>query len=90
MHVYPAAGLPGFAQQFHIRNGRDTCKSLAAKAERSDTIQVLAASDFAGSVFVKCDDRIIRFEAAAVIRNANIFDAACANFHMDCAGSCID
>ena len=68
------AGLPG--EDVHPGHGGDGGQRLAPEAQRADGGQILRAAQLAGGVAQKGGGQLLRRDAAAVVRDADIGQAA--------------
>ena len=90
MQVQPGdrPGLPG--EQVDAGHRRDRSKRFAAEAQCADCGKVLLGAQLAGRVAAEGDGRVLRRHAAAVVRNAQISDAAVFDFHGNTGRAGID
>ena len=77
--VDPRAGLlAGRARdQRDGRDRRDAGQRLAAEAKRRYRLEVASAGDLAGGKALKCQLNLVGGDAATVVDDANVLDAAC-------------
>ena len=69
-----------------MRHRCDGRQRFAAETQRLDAEQIIRAADFARRVALKRHADVLAADAAAVVRHAEIADAAVADFHRNRAG----
>ena len=64
-------------------NRRNRRQRFAAEPQRPDAVQVARCADLAGGVAQKRPGRLVRRNAAAVVRHPDVFGAAALDLHRD-------
>ena len=81
-------GLLG--HQIHAGDGGNRRECLAAKSERADAFQILLRADFAGRMAAEGNRCVLCAHAAAVVRDAQIGDAAVLQLDGDRSRTCVN
>ena len=89
LHVQPRSRFLrlGARGHLHAGDGSDGRQRLAAKAERANIIQLLGSDQLGGGVVLKGQTHLPRLDAAAVVSDAHIADAAVAYLHCHGGGA---
>ena len=86
-----AGGFPcGAGEQFHPGDRRDGGQRLAAEAQGADGLQILLAAHFAGGMAQEGGRHVFPGDPRAVVRDADVGDAAVLNLHSDHGGAGVD
>ena len=83
MSSAPTAWPAGRDCSSNLRHAADRGQRFAAKAERADAEEIVGVVQFAGGVAGKGQRQIVGVDAAAVVDDANQFDAALLDFDID-------
>src|SRR5882672_1789219 len=73
--------VAGPAQQAEMGNGRNAGQRFAAESQAGNALQLLERSDFAGGVSGKRERQVVLADACAVVRDADLPDAAFGKLH---------
>ena len=88
--VGTACALSRAGQHIHLGNRRNRRQGFAAEAEGADTGEIILGAHLAGCVAQKGNRHLVKWDAAAVIGNSHIGDAAVLYLDRDGGGTCVD
>ena len=88
-HAHRVLRVGRAAAQAQATDGGDTGQTFATKAHAGNAFQIVQRADFAGGMAVQCQGQVIGSNAAAVVTDADVFDATLLQGDVDFAGACV-